>query len=34
MEVVHAIEALRDAHLQNKFLKAVTNVQRTVDLYG
>lgn len=34
MEIVQAMEALQDSHLKIKFFKAVTNVQRTVDLYG
>lgn len=34
MEILEAIHALHDVHLRDKCERAVTAVQRTIDLYG
>ena len=34
MDILQHMRASLDAHLQEKFLRAVRTVQRTIDLYG
>ena len=34
MEVLEAVHALHDVHLRDKCERAITAVQRTIDLYG
>ena len=34
MEILQAVHALHDIHLRDKCERAVTAVQRTIDLYG
>lgn len=34
MEVLEAIDGVHDVHLRDKCQKAITAVQRTIDLYG
>ena len=34
MEVLEAINGVHDVHLRDKCQRAVTAVQRTIDLYG
>lgn len=34
MEILEAVHALHDVHLRDKCERAITAVQRTIDLYG
>ena len=34
MEVLEAINGVHDVHLRDKYQRAITAVQRTIDLYG